>query len=71
MAEAGAQSEILDDAYGHSDKVSGAFGVVSDRVAITVDAGEVCIAVRREYISSSRTSSFVVRNESLIPTDQC
>lgn len=65
------ENDILADAYGHSDKVSGAFGVASDRVAITVDGGEACIAVRSEYITSSRTSAFVDRNGSLIPTEQC
>ena len=65
------ENDILDDAYGHSDKVSGAFGVASDRVAITVDAGEACIAVRSEYITSSKTSAFVVRNGSVTPTEQC
>ena len=65
------ERDVLDDAYGHSDKVSGAFGVASDRVAVTVDAGEACVAVRSEYITSSRTSAFVVRNGSLTPTEQC
>ncbi len=63
--------DILNYAYGHSDKVSADFGVASDRVAISVDAGETCITVLSEYITSSRTSAFVVRNGSLSPTGSC
>jgi hypothetical protein len=65
------EQDILEDAYGHSDKVSAAFGVAGDRIAMSIDAGETCIAVRSDYFTSSRTSAFVVRDGSLTPTEHC
>lgn len=53
--------DILDAAYTSSNKIGAAFGVASDRVAITISGDNVpCLTIRSEYLTSSRSSAFLV-----------
>ena len=65
--------DIIDAAYTSSDKIGAAFGVASDRVAITISADNVpCLAIRSEYLTSSRSSAFLVGDDgALTATAHC
>jgi hypothetical protein len=65
--------DILDAAFTSSNKVGDAFGVASDRVTITISGDNVpCIAVRSEYLTSSRSLAFLVGPDgALTPTAHC
>lgn len=54
--------DIIEAAYTPSNKIGAAFGVASDRVSITISGDNVvtCIAIRSEYLTSSRSSAFLV-----------
>jgi hypothetical protein len=60
--------DILDDAYTSSNKIGAEFGVAVDRVSITIVGGVTCIAIRSEYLTSTRSSAFLVHDGSLTPT---
>jgi hypothetical protein len=65
--------DILDAAYASSNKIGAAFGVANDRVSITIVGDNVpCIAIRSEYLTSSRSSAFLVGHDgALTPTAHC
>jgi hypothetical protein len=65
------EQDILDDAFTSSNKIADEFGVAGDRVSVTIGGGVPCIAIRSEFITSSRSSAFVVQDGSLTPTDHC
>lgn len=58
-------------AYTSSNKIGTEFGVASARVSIAIGDGGPCITIRSEYITSSRSSAFLVHNGSLSPIDHC
>ena len=66
--------DIIEAAYTPSNKIGAAFGVASDRVSITISGDNVvtCIAIRSEYLTSSRSSSFLVGHDgALTATARC
>jgi hypothetical protein len=65
--------DVLDAAYTSSNKIGAEFGVASDRVSVTISGANVpCIAIRSEYITSSRSSAFLVGHDgSLTATAHC
>ena len=65
--------DIMDSAYTSSNKIGTAFGVASDRVAITASADNVpCLTVRSDYLSSSRSSAFLVGDDGALKAiDHC
>lgn len=65
--------DIVDAAYTSSNKIGADFGVAVDRVSITISSANIpCIAIRSEYITSSRSSAFLVGHDgSLAPTAHC
>ena len=67
------EQDIIDAAYSSSNKIGAALGVASDRVSITISGDNVpCIAIRSEYLTSSRSSAFLVGHDgALTATAHC
>jgi hypothetical protein len=65
------EQDSLDDAYTSSNKIGAEFGVAGDRVSVTIDDGVPCVAIRSAYLTSSRSSAFLVHDGSLTPTAHC
>ena len=63
-------SDIINYAYG-SGSIGAKFAVADDRVTMTNVGGGWCVAIRSEYLRSSRVSSFLIGANALKPTEHC